>query len=420
MNEKQNTVLILGAGLMQRPAIQFAKKNGFYTVVVDANSKALCVDEADRFEPVDLKDKEGLLSLAKTLDNLVAVFTAGTDFSASVAYVASNLGLNGHEYEACLNASNKIRMRTCFKNSNVPSPEFVQVTKNDIALYDAEKLAAMSFPKVIKTVDNMGARGCRMIRDASEFVVAVEDAVKNSRTGCAILEDYMEGPEFSIDSIVHKGTLTITGFADRHIYYPPYFIETGHTMPTKIDEKQRLELIEAFAKGVKALGLTEGAAKGDIKYTSKGPMIGEIAARLSGGYMSGWTYPYASDVNLTEQALFIACGKEPEALLANRVKLNNIKDSPFELYDLPCKRTCAERAWISIPGIIDSITGYEKAEAIKGIKDLLSRNKEGDEVDFPRNNVQKCGNVIAVGENFEEASNIASSAISSIVLRLKA
>ena len=80
MTEKQNTVLILGAGLMQRPAIQFAKKNGFYTVVVDANSKAVCVNEADRFEPVDLKDKEGLLALAKTLDNLVAVFTAGTDF----------------------------------------------------------------------------------------------------------------------------------------------------------------------------------------------------------------------------------------------------------------------------------------------------------------------------------------------------
>ena len=54
--------------------------------------------------------------------------------------------------------------------------------------------------------------------------------VESSRTGTIILERYMEGPEYSIDAVVYNGTLTVTGFADRHIYYPPYFIETGHTL----------------------------------------------------------------------------------------------------------------------------------------------------------------------------------------------
>ena len=82
-----------------------------------------------------------------------------------------------------------------------------------------------------------------------------------------------------------------------------------------------MELIECFARGVKALGLTEGAAKADIKYTKKGPEIGEIAARLSGGYMSGWTFPYSSDFFLTKEALKIALGMEPDQLIKGRISL---------------------------------------------------------------------------------------------------
>ena len=413
------SVLILGAGLMQEPAIMAAKKHGFKAVVVDGNPNAVGVGLADSFAPIDLKDKEGLLSFAKTIPNLQGVFTAGTDFSASVAYVANNLHLHSHDYEACLNASNKVRMRSCFEKSNVASPCFESVKAEDIAKFTDEKLSKMSFPKVIKPTDNMGARGCRMIRRKSEFLPAVKDAVENSRSGTAILEDYMNGKEFSIDSIVYKGTLTITGFADRHIYYPPYFIETGHSMPTQIDWKQRREIIETFAKGVKALGLTEGAAKGDIKYTEKGAMIGEIAARLSGGYMSGWTYPYAADVNLTEQALLIATGKEPNELLQKRVRLEVNEDCPFEIYDLPCAKASVERAWISIPGVIKEVIGLDDVKKIEGIKDVLPRNKVCDKVDFPRNNVQKCGNVISVAHTFEEAQKIAHNAIRGITLRLE-
>ena len=127
-------VLILGAGLMQKPAIQAAKKLGYHVTVVDANPAAVCVPFADCFEPVDLKDKDSLLSLAAELKNssgLSAVFTAGTDFSASVSYLTEKLGLPGHTYRAALNASDKLRMRSCFQKCGVPSPLFIEITKND-------------------------------------------------------------------------------------------------------------------------------------------------------------------------------------------------------------------------------------------------------------------------------------------------
>jgi len=412
MNEKY--VLILGAGLMQRPAINAAKNLGYKALVVDANDKAVCVKEADRFEKIDLKDKEGLVKLALSLKpDLYAVFTAGTDFSASVSYVAQKCNLKAHTFEAATAASDKILMREHFSKCNVSSPSFKQIDDKT----DINDVVIENYPKVIKPVDNMGARGCRMIRQESEKDEAIKLAVSASRSGRAILEDYMDGPEFSIDAIVYNGTLTITGFADRHIYYPPYFIEMGHTMPTAIDMKTKEELINCFANGIHALGLTHGVAKADIKYTKDGPMIGEIAGRLSGGYMSGWTYPYASDFDLTKNALLLALDKKPEELERERVKLS-IANKFFEVYEVECKKSSAERAWISIPGKVKKVYGLQKAQSIEGVRDVLPRNFEGDYVQFPINNVSKCGNIIAVQKDYKASSCTAEQAVSEIVIRL--
>jgi biotin carboxylase len=420
-------ILILGAGLMQKPAILGAKHLGYKAVVVDANKNAVAVPLADEFYPVDLKDRESLLELAKKLNKkgeLKGVFTAGTDFSASVSFVAENLGLPAHSFEAALNASDKARMRACFEKEGVPSPKFIEIDENAHA--ELVSKSDIEFPKVVKPCDNMGGRGCRLVRNQDEFQTSVTTAIKNSRTNRAIFEDYMEGSEFSIDSVVYNGALTITGFADRHIFYPPYFIEMGHSLPSRVDSKIKNELIATFALGIKALGLTCGVAKADIKYTKKGPMIGEIAARLSGGYMSGWTFPYSSGMNLTEEAMKIAVGQEPDYLLSNRVSLpwqphESVKNKaqPFELYEISSTLVSAERAWLSIPGIVSNIYGLSEVKQIYGVRDVLPRVKIGDKVDFPRNNVEKCGNVIAVGINSEQAYKSAEEAISSITLRLE-
>lgn len=427
----KDIVLILGAGLMQKPAILSAKELGFYTVVIDADDKAVSIECADEFRKIDLKNKEEILDFAKELQSkgkLEAVFTAGTDFSASVSYVCENLGLNAHSFEVALNASDKTRMRDCFEKSKVPSPNFFRICKDDLSENLLKKInSVIDFPIVVKPVDNMGARGCRMVRNEKEFLPAVSVAIEVSRTGYAIVEEYMEGPEYSIDALVYNGTMTITGFAERHIYYPPYFIEMGHTMPAILDKEKHDQLISVFALGVKALGLSSGAAKADIKFTKNGPMIGEIAGRLSGGYMSGWTYPYASGLNLTKEALKIACNKVPDVLLQKRIPVDYLPsevcktlEKPFELFEVPCKKTSAERAWISIPGkvkYIENIQDYTD----QAIYDVLPRATVsiGSNIDFPRNNVQKCGNVIAVSFNHELAITTGQNEISDIFITLE-
>ena len=425
-------IVILGAGLMQKPAILSAKQLGFHTIVVDADPKAVCIPQADEFFQIDLKDREGILELCKRLkdsaEGLEGVFTAGTDFSASVSYVCEKLGLPAHSFEAAVNASVKTQMRASFEKEGVPSPKFIRAGKEDVseALLDTV-LGKMDFPFVVKPVDNMGARGCRMVRAKEEFLPAVKTACECSRTGYTIIEEFMDGPEFSIDALVYKGKFIVTGFAIRHIKYAPYFIEIGHTMPADIPAKMHDELISVFALGAKAEGLTCGAAKADIKYTKNGPMIGEIAARLSGGYMSGWTYPYASDLNLTEQGILIATGNKPSKLL-ERAKLVKYTPSelcknlpaPYELFEVPCVRTSAERAWMSIPGTVEYIENI-KEYTDKAVFDVLPRATVsiGCHVDFPRNNVEKCGNIIAVSHDRATAIKAAEDAVSNVFITLK-
>jgi len=433
-------IIIVGAGVMQGPAIRIAKELGFYTIAVDGSSAAPCIAMADQFEQIDLKDKEGIEAFARSLrdsDGLGGIMTAGTDFSATVAWVAEKLGLPGIPYESALNASDKTRMRSCFKQAGIPSPEFIGVaqeeffTTEDTELHGGIKdfhtktpwysklsngqqssvvnsslldTPPLSFPLVIKPVDNMGGRGCRRADTMKEFHEAAEDALRFSRSGRAIVEAFMDGPEFSVDAIVYHGEITICGLADRHIFFPPYFIEMGHTMPTVIAPEQQAALLETFCAGVRALGLagehSVGAAKGDIKLTSQGPMIGEIAARLSGGYMSGWTYPYASGVEPIRAAVLAAMGRKPDNLV------------PLKTW------TSAERAFISIPGTVKSISGIETARSMPHIHDLFFRTAAGDKVGFPQNNVSKCGNVLSAAPDRLTAVEAAENAVRSILIRL--
>lgn len=431
-------ILILGAGLMQKPAILSAKELGFTVCVIDANDKAVAIPYAHKFKKIDLKDKEGILEYAKELQleqngGLAGVFTAGTDFSASVSYVCQKLSLPSHSFLAATNASVKTQMRQCFKNHNVPSPEFFSVSKEQIQSESQINqllqtiTSKIEYPFVVKPVDNMGARGCRMVRSQNEFASAIKVATESSRTNTAIAEEYMEGPEYSIDALVYNGTFTITGFAERHIKYPPYFIEVGHTMPAILEEDKYNQLVSVFALGAKSLGLTTGAAKADIKWTKNGPMIGEIAGRLSGGYMSGWTYPYASDINLTKQGILIACGKEPEQLIKNRISVKfqpsekcKNAEKPYELFQIPCKRTSAERAWMSIPGTVEYIENIQEFTD-KAVFDTLPRATVslGSKVDFPRNNIEKCGNIISVSHNHQIAQQVSQDAVSNIFITLK-
>lgn len=383
----KKTIMVIGGGLLQVPVIQTAQKMGLRVIVTDYNPHALGMKYADIPIVMSTRDIEGSVRVAKKQHEITpisGVLTVGTDASATVAAVANALNLPGIKFEDAIAATNKIKMRTRFFEYGVPSPHFFPVW----SLSDAKKACkVLGFPVVIKPSDNMGARGVVRIDNKNQIADAFAFAKSASPSGELIIEEFMEGHELSIDAVVFNGEVTFTGIADRIIEYPPHFVETGHTMPSQLPKDIQDSACEVMKAGIKALGIHLGCAKGDIKITKDGPKIGELAARLSGGFMSAYTYPLSTGVNLMRAAIEIALGQEPGNLepLYNKVSI--------------------ERAIITPPGIVKKICGVEEALKIPGIAEIFINVKPGDKVKKPTSNVEKAGHIIAVADTLEEAED---------------
>ncbi len=379
-------IAVVGGGLLQLPVILAAKKMKIKTAVIDINPAAPGVKEGNYHINSSTMDAEFTFLMLEKFCNengkIDGILTVGTDASYTVAYCAKKLGLIGIEPEAALKATDKFLMRNALRTAKVPVPDFELVDSYTRA---AESMERLGSDCVIKPANNMGARGVRRVFNLEELKEGFDNALHYSKNGKVIIEQYIDAPELSIDALIFNNEIHITGVADRIIEYDPYFVETGHVMPTSLPEDLVTYAIDTFKNGIKALGITVGAAKGDIKVSNSGCYIGEIAARLSGGFMSSYTYPYSSGVDLMSNIILISLGFPPE----------NLKPV-FNLVSI-------ERAIIAPPGIIKSIEGLEEAGKIKFVKNVFFDSKIGDKIKPPQNNLDKSGHIIVTAPTFKEA-----------------
>lgn len=396
----QKILMIIGAGILQVPVIRTAREMGLLTVVTDYNPEAYGMKLADFPIVMSTRDVDGTVRVAKEFSRrrrIDGVITVGTDASLTVAAVQHAFDLPGNRIDVAEATTHKVKMRTRLKEHGIAQPDFFACWSYDDVVEASRKLG---FPFVIKPVDNMGARGVMKVGKPEVMRFAYERAKGASPRGEIIVEEFMDGPELSIDALIWEGEIYITGVADRIIEFPPYFVETGHIMPTNLPENKVDDGISVFKSGIRALGIEIGAAKGDIKLTKEGAKVGEIASRLSGGFMSAYTYPYSSGLNLIRAAINIALGYPPGDL--------------EERYS----RVAVERALIPGSGTVTDIRGIEEALSIKGVRNVFVTCKKGDNVHIPTSNVEKCGNVIAVADTREEALAAANLAVKTIKIVL--
>jgi len=390
----KRNLIIIGGGLLQIPLIETAKSMGLHTIVFDMSKEAAGMKAADEIVVMSTKDTEGCVREAKKLKllkDIHGVITAGTDASKAVSAIAAALDLPGIRYADAEAATNKVLMRKRLRSHNVPVPNFFSVW----SLKEArDAMDELEFPLVLKPAENMGARGVIKIESREEIQAAYKHSRRYSPTGEMILEEYMEGPELSVDALAYHNNITITGIADRIITREPYFIEIGHNMPSAMSEEILKETERVMKLGMQALGIHTGAGKGDIKITKKGIMVGEIAARLSGGFMSSHTFPYHSGISLHAAAIRIALGDDPGSLIPE----TNL--------------VAIERGLLSRPGKILSMNGREKMEAIPGVRNVFFTKQVGDIMPEITSNIDKCGHVIVVAETLAEAEQIADKALS--------
>lgn len=300
-------IMILGAGMLQLPAIIESKKLNIQTVVVDYDKNAAGVKLADKFYNISTLDYDAVLEVAK-IEKIDGIITICSDRPMNiVAKVAKELGLVAISEETALKATNKCKMRDALAENNVPIPIYCKVSEYDEYL---RAIRRVGLPCISKPSDNSGSRGVTLLEDIQQdFKAAYEYAISNSIDNQVLIEEYMVGPEVSVEVIVDK-SINIIQITDKITTGAPHFVEMGHMQPSRLDENVLSEIKKVSVKAIAAIGIDKGPAHVEIIVTDDGPKIVELGARLGGDYITTHLVPLSTGYNMVKANIEIALNIE--------------------------------------------------------------------------------------------------------------
>lgn len=392
-------ILFLGAPVFQIPIIEKAKELGLYVGIVDINENAKAFPYADETFVCSIKDKDAVLKIAQEFGP-DGVICGACDTSVLVgAYVCEQLGLVGNSVEAAFKSTNKYAMIHAFEKNGVPHPDYRFIKKDDIESAEI----TMPFPVISKPVDSAGSRGIHKINNEAELRDALRESSEAGTSGDVLVEEFVDGPEVSVEVLVISGIPQILQITDKITSGPPHFYETGHSQPSDLPKDYQTAIKEATCLAVKAVGLYNTPAHVEMKVSKGGVKLIELGARMGGDSIT--TYLINNSiigVNMSEAAIKLSLGEK------------------FELGDYANSgKTVCVRFIPSASGTVKEILGLEKASRMAGIIRTEIWCKVGEKCDEANSNAERFGFVLAEGACREEALRNCESAIKEIKIILE-
>jgi biotin carboxylase len=285
-----------------------------------------------------------------------AVVAADTPMLLLAAAVASRLGLPHNPAAAVLAAAGKTRQRRLWAAAGVPQPRFEIIPAHARGDAIRQAAAATGLPCVIKAVSLSASQGVLRADDATQAVQAalrirrVLSAAGQNATGPLLAEEYMPGPELSIDGLLSGGTLTPLAIFDKPATpQGPTFEETLLVTPSRLPRHVAADAVRTAGRAARALGLRTGPVHAELRVTPAGPAMLELAARSIGGLCSR-ALRFPGGKSLEELILANALGEPPPSRSQPIAR-------PSGVFMLPVPRA----------GVLRAVQGRADAEAVPGI-----------------------------------------------------
>lgn len=385
-------IMILGASILQLPAIEKAKEMGFDVIAVDMNPEAVGFSVPGVMkEVISTIDTPNILKAAKHYQ-IDGIMTLATDMPmVAVANVAKEMNLVGVSADTALKATNKAFMRDALKEAGVPIPLFFHVTTKEDYLEAVNKIQSAGYQCIIKPADSSGSRGIDLLSDYEtdtiEKAYVYSKAV--SRTGEIMVEEYMEGPEVSVETLSVDGVCHVIQITDKITTGAPYFVEMGHSQPSQLsnETKEKIERVAIAANH--ALGIENGPSHTEIKVTNDGPKVVELGARLGGDNITTHLVPLSTGVDMVECTIRIALGEKPDLIPKYQ------KGSAIRYFKADHGKI------IQINGIDEAskLDGIQQISVVHGIGEVINGIKSsGDRVGFAIAQANSASNAIVICE----------------------
>lgn len=303
MYQDKKAVLIFGVGSLQQSIINRAKKMGLYTVGIDPCEDATCRDDVDAFEVVGGQNYEGTCAVVEKY-GIDAIVTAATDKPlVMMARIAEKYGFPFYSVETAQWSTDKFQMKQRFENGDVPHAKGRLVKS-------IEEIADMVYPVIVKPRDNSGSRGVKLCRTKEELEQSMAEALEYSKLDSVLVEEFIEGPEYSIEALHYEGKSEVIQFTEKKTTEFPYNVELGHIQPANISEENKQKIREIVAKIGKALKFGNCPSHTELKINERGIFVIETSPRLGGDYITSTLTPLSTGVNVEDELLRISLGEQ--------------------------------------------------------------------------------------------------------------
>lgn len=305
----KDNIVIIGANDFQNPLILKAKEMGFETHVFAWQDGSIGERTADHFYPVSIVEMDAILEECRKIQPKAVVTIASDLAGITVNYLARNLGLPCNSERNIVISTNKFEMRKAFQEAGVPTPEFHVVDERT----DLESVRNMQLPVIVKPTDRSGSRGITKLETWEGLEEAVLAAAENSFEKKALVEEYIEGEEYSCECISQNGTHHFLAITKKFTTGHPHFIETGHMEPSDLSEEVTDKIKHQIFKALDALEITVGASHSEFKVDKNGnARIIEIGARMGGDCIGSDLVQLSTGYDFVKLTIQAALGEELE------------------------------------------------------------------------------------------------------------
>lgn len=373
--------LVIAGGLPQIELIKQLKERGIEALLADGSPAAVARPYADKFFHVDVFDMEAITDIAvsEKVDFLITV--CADQVLLVVAKVSEMLGLPCYiDYETCLNVSDKIRMKRIFKNSGVPTTDYVETDHLDL-----DVIGKLKFPLVVKPVDAYSSKGVRKAENLEELKQYYKEAHEIGRSGRVIVEEFFSGEEISVDAFVVNGKAKVLNVTNSEKVKDKdrFVIFRGH-YPAKASEAVMKQIEDICQTITDTLGLVNAPLLMQLLHDGDKVSVLEFSAR-TGGNMKYLLIKFTSGVDVIGATLDITLGQEPD--LRPKFERHNVVVNDF----VYCK-----------PGVFDHFEGFEELEKEGVINEFHPVRLKGTQMRGVTSSSDRIAGINIVADSTEE------------------
>jgi biotin carboxylase len=386
-----------------REAIKAGEQLGYYTVLL--TDRPTFLEKRTEFPDVHLMELcnlNDLEEIRKTINSLILkalTISAIVSFTDPHCYtaclLAEEFGVNRFSTHAIDNMLNKIRSREILSQSPFTPKFFILSESQPLSKVDVKK----HLPMIIKSPNSTGSKDVFKIATYEDFKRCTKKLSSKYPGEQILAEEFLDGPQYLVETIMYENNLHIIAIFKQEITFVQRFIITGYSLVLNPSENFYEELKDAVEFIVRSHGMESGPCHLEMRYVRNQWMLIEVNPRISGGGMNNLILE-GLGINLVEETLKISLDQKPN--LMPRFKVH----------------VFAQYITLSQSGILDKVTGRNRAYKCPGVKSIYIKPRKGSLLTPPLSMGNRYAYVIATGKNDEEAKQNAKYAASQIQFHL--